>query len=83
MLSTDDTIYGSYVNLPNLFIYTTKIEEFVCLPNISETVAVRTVKLEHRPRVASFQTNFPVHFINYIENNNSAIGSLVPQTSPR
>ena len=33
--------------------YTTKIDEFVCPPNISETVAVRTVKLAHRPRIAS------------------------------
>ena len=29
-------------------IYTTKIDEFVCPPNISETVAVRTMKLAHR-----------------------------------
>ena len=33
-------------------IYTTKIEEFVCPPNIFETVAVRTMKLAHRPRIA-------------------------------
>ena len=32
---------------------TTKIEEFVCPPNISETVAVRIMKLAHRPRIAS------------------------------
>ena len=32
-------------------IYTTKIEEFVCPPNISETVDVRTMKLAHRPRI--------------------------------
>ena len=31
----------------------TNIEEFVCPPNISETVAVRTVKLAHRPHIAS------------------------------
>ena len=31
----------------------TKLEEFVCPPNISETVAVRTVKLAHRPHIAS------------------------------
>ena len=35
------------------FIYdticTTKIDEFVCPPNISETVAVRIMKLAHRP----------------------------------
>ena len=35
------------------FIYTTKIDEFVCPPNISETVAVRIMKLAHRPRIAS------------------------------
>ena len=34
-------------------IYTTKIEEFVCPPNISETVAVRITKPAHRPRIAS------------------------------
>ena len=34
-------------------IYTTKIEQFVCPPNISETVAVRAIKLAHRPRIAS------------------------------
>ena len=37
----------SLVHLP------TKIDEFVCQPNISQTVAVRTVKLAHRPRIAS------------------------------
>ena len=34
-------------------IYTTKIDGVVCPQNISETVAVRTVKLAHRPRIAS------------------------------
>ena len=34
-------------------INTTKIDEFVCPPNISETVAVRIMKLAHRPRIAS------------------------------
>ena len=34
-------------------IYTTKIDGVVCSPNISETVAVRTVKLAHHPRIAS------------------------------
>ncbi len=34
-------------------IYTTKIDGVVCPPNISETVAVRTVKLAHRPLVSS------------------------------
>ena len=35
------------------YIYNTKIDEFVCPPNIPETVAVRIMKLAHRPRVAS------------------------------
>ena len=39
-------------------IYTTKIDGVVCQPNISETVAVRTVKLAHRPRIASTTINF-------------------------
>ena len=34
-------------------IYTTKIGTFVCPPHISETIAVRIMKLAHRPRVAS------------------------------
>ena len=34
-------------------IYTTKIDGVVFPPNISETVAVRNVKLAHRPRIAS------------------------------
>ena len=34
-------------------IYTTKIDGVFCPPNISETVAVRTVKLAHRPRISS------------------------------
>ena len=34
-------------------IYATKTDEFVCPPNISETVAVRITKLAHRPRIAS------------------------------
>ena len=34
-------------------IYTTKIDTFVCPPNISETVAVRLLKLAHRSRIAS------------------------------
>ena len=39
-------------------IYTTKIDGVVCPPNISETVAVRTVKLAHRPRIASTTIKF-------------------------
>ena len=34
-------------------IYAIKIDEFVCPPNISESVAVRIMKLAHRPRIAS------------------------------
>ena len=34
-------------------IYTNKVDEFVCPPNISETVAVRIMKLTQRPRIAS------------------------------
>ena len=34
-------------------IYTTKIDTFVCPPNISETGAVRIMKLAHRSRIAS------------------------------
>ena len=33
-------------------IYNTKIDTFVCPPHISETVAVRIMKLAHRPRIA-------------------------------
>ena len=33
--------------------YTTKIDTFVCPPHISETVAVRIMKLAHRSRIAS------------------------------
>ena len=40
------------------YIYTTKIDGVVCPPNISETVAVRTVKLAHRPRIASTTIKF-------------------------
>ena len=41
-----------------VYIYTTKIDGVVCPPNISETVAVRTVKLAHRPRIASTTIKF-------------------------
>ena len=56
-------------------IYTTKIDGVVCPPNISKTIAVRTVKLAHRPCIASAtikfisKNNFTVHFINYFKNN--------------
>ena len=36
-----------------ILYYTTKIGEFVCPPNISETIAARIMKLAHRPRIAS------------------------------
>ena len=32
--------------------YDTKIDEFVCPPSTSQTVAVRIMKLSHRPRIA-------------------------------
>ena len=54
-------------------IYTTKIDEFVCSPNISETFAVRIMKLAHRPRIASTTIKLIskpillVHFINFIK----------------
>ena len=60
-------------------IYTTKIEEFVCPPNISETVAVRIMKVAHRPRIACldndkthFKTNVTVHLTNFFFLNHSA-----------
>ena len=40
------------------YIYTTKTDGVVCSPNISETVAVRTVKLAHCPRIASATIKF-------------------------
>ena len=43
-----DIVQATYLLGP-----TTNIYEFVCPPNISETVAVRIVKLAHRPRIAS------------------------------
>ena len=36
----------------SLLVYTIKIQEYVCPPNISETVAARTMKLSHRARIA-------------------------------
>ena len=44
---------GTHRILIDTSIYTTKIDEFVCPPNISETIAVRIMKLAHRPRIAS------------------------------
>ena len=46
-------IFKSCPNLRPAIIYTTKMDEFVCAPNISETIAVRIMKLAHRPRIAS------------------------------
>ena len=55
----DPAIFGNYRPISILpAIYTTKIDGVVCPPNISETVAVRTVKLAHRPRIASTTTKF-------------------------
>ena len=46
-------------NRPTLLaIYTTKLDGVVCPPNISETVAVRTVKLAHRQCIASTTIKF-------------------------
>ena len=59
----------------NKIIYTTKIDEFVCPPNISETVAVRIMKLATSSTYCldndqtHVKTNFTVHFINFIKNN--------------
>ena len=63
---------------------TTKIEEFVCPPNISKTVAVRFMKLTHclNNDQTHFKTNLTAHFINFI-NDFSANRRRVPQTSPR
>ena len=54
------------------FIYTTKMEEFVSPPNISETVAVRILKLAHhtvhvlsRQRSNSFQNKFYCPFYQF------------------
>ena len=49
---------GVTCSTPMHLIYTTKIDGVVCPPNISETVAVRTVKLTHRPRIASTTIKF-------------------------
>ena len=38
---------------PSILTLVTKIYEFVCPPNISETVAVKILKLAHRPCIAS------------------------------
>ena len=47
------TIMIAFVCITDVIIYTTKIDGVVCSPNIFETVAVRTVKLAHHPRIAS------------------------------
>ena len=47
------TVAPWFRSLTSKDIYTTKIDEFVCPPNISETVAIRIMKLPHRPRIAS------------------------------
>ena len=52
---------GSYFYLQHIIplstncvhLDTTKIDEFVCPPTISQTVAVRIMKLAHRQRIAS------------------------------
>ena len=56
-------------------IYTTKIATFVCPPHISYTVAVRIMKLPHRPLIASTTKKLiskPIImsiFINFITKN--------------
>ena len=42
-----------YFSSSSPYIYATKIDTFVCPPDISQTVAVRIMKLAHRPRIAS------------------------------
>ena len=44
--------------------YTTKLDTCVCPPHVSETVAVRIMKLAHRPRIAS-TTNKLISKKNY------------------
>ena len=43
----------TFMDVFNRLNYTTKIYTFVCPPHISETVAVRIMKLAHRSRIAS------------------------------
>ena len=53
-MARSHNVYSLSLMLPVRYtIYTTKIEEFVCPPNISETVADRIMKLAHSPRIAS------------------------------
>ena len=52
-LSRAQTLNRSILLLCVTIIYTTKIDTFVCPPHISETVAVRIMKLAHRSRIAS------------------------------
>ena len=51
LFRNNNIIYYSYHRI--LTIYSIKINEFVCSPNISETIAVGTMKLAHRPGIAS------------------------------
>ena len=52
MLKYCELIVGTILGIA-VMVYHTKIDEFVGPPNISETVAVRIMKLAHRPRIAS------------------------------
>ena len=68
-------------------IYTTKIEEFVCPPNISETMQLESwnshiVHVLPRQRTNSFQTDFTVHFISFIENNSANRDTGYPKHRP-
>ena len=51
--SSQSDLHGQIAYSVPLYIYNTKIDEFVCTPSISQTVAVRIMKLAHRPRIAS------------------------------
>ena len=61
MISVDMIIFfislqASVITCPFLTvitIYTTKIGEFACPPNISETIVIRIMKFAHRPPIAS------------------------------
>ena len=70
-------------------IYTTKTDTFVCPPHISETAAVRIMKLAHVSftycldnEENHFKTNFTVHFINFILNNLNESGHDYPKHRP-
>ena len=77
LLSVSATKHRLHDNISTSRAYTcnTKIDEFVCPSNISETVAVRIMKLTHHAPIASTTIKLiskPILmsiFINYIKNN--------------